>query len=207
MNRRSFASIEHCTFVQDSYLHVKGTAITSFTNRVTIEVLHSTFREAGVKFSGNFSNASLTLRNNTMSITHRINMSQHASYTVPLFLSDVWLTNSTSFNVVANTISPADIVKSPIALHGSIELHNSTFLISYNNMTATGGNSNAYTLLFVSITMTSSNWHIFYNNLMSTGGSDNAYTLHFSQPITITSSNWYISYNNMTATSSSSFTL
>ena len=99
------ASIEHCTFVQDSYLHVNGTAVASFTNRVTIEVLHSTFREAGVKFSGNFSNASLTLRNNTMSITHRIEMGQFATYNIAVFLIDLWLTNCTSFNVVGNTIS------------------------------------------------------------------------------------------------------
>ena len=76
----SAATIEYSMFVWGSYLHLNGTAAASSTIRVMIEVLHSTFREAGVKFSGNFSNASLTLRSNTMSITHRIAMGQSVSF-------------------------------------------------------------------------------------------------------------------------------
>ena len=196
------SSIEYCAFVGDSYLHVNGTAVASFTNRVTIEVLHSTFREAGVTFSGNFSNASLTLRNNTMSITHCIEMGQPVTYNIALFLSNLWLTNSTSFNVVGNIISTVDNANYSCALLVSVVVHNSTFLISYNNITASGsGNSYAYTLnINQPITMTSSNWYIAYNNMTCTANV--VLTLRYIQPITMTSSNWYISYNNMTTKAS-----
>ena len=51
-NTTSTATVEYSTFVGESYLHINGTTDPS---RCTIEIVHSAFRDAGVKFSGSFS--------------------------------------------------------------------------------------------------------------------------------------------------------
>ena len=68
-NTTSTATVDYATFVGDSYLHITGTTDPP-PFRVTIDVVHSSFLEAGVKFSGNFSTATLTLRNNVDTNAH-----------------------------------------------------------------------------------------------------------------------------------------
>ena len=201
------ATFEYSRFQGDSYLHVNGSTLPS-TTRITIEVIHNSFFQAGVVFSGTFSNANLTFRNNTLLITRRIDLGQLAMVVLLVFLDDVTLMNTTTFLLYSNNMTSTSSVgqgnAASIYVNSAFRLfYGSYFCICYNNMTVTSTDNDVVAMSFENITIISSYWSISYNNVVVLVnnvniGTNTASNVYFTNT-SMTSSSWIFACNNMTS--------
>ena len=187
-------AVTNSTFSVGTFLFLDST---SSTQKVSWIVRYNTFSNAGVKFRGTFSDASIVeMSNNSLTMTAILNMGQGADSTAMYFVSLVLL-QSTLLTISNNTFQMVGGA-SYEARVTSLSIHSDArWALQNNSWNIVADTGNLRGLLISTVNLATNGTWYWYKNLISlNSGTGNTFIISWTSSISINSNSSIIFHGN-----------